>query len=74
MQFNAVEFGRLMASVQHLSEQLESTEAALDKLNDRIGALEAKTHWGQGAVWVFVTALGFALLGAVDTIRGWVSR
>lgn len=53
-----LEVGKLIASVEHLSEQL-------DHLADRLERLEELAHRGRGAMWVLIAA------GSVATFLGW---
>jgi hypothetical protein len=61
-----VQFGKLIAQVQHLSEQLERAQASMNVLSERLGEVEDRYKVGKAAAFGAVLVLGAAVYGIKD--------
>ena len=67
MEDKAVELGKLMRSVEILTDELRTTNENMHQLNTRITEIEARYRAGKAvAVGVFL-GVGFAVKGVWDT-------
>lgn len=64
-----VQFGRLLASVDQLTETLGETQEAMQALNARIVELESRYAFGKAALTGLIIGAGFAAKGVVDTLK-----
>lgn len=67
-----VQFGRLLASVEQLTETLGETQESIDALNARILELESRYAFGKAALTGLIIGAGFAVKGAWETLHGWL--
>ena len=58
-----VQFGRLLASVDNLTETLGETQEAMQALNTRIVELESRYTFGKAALTGLIIGAGFAVKG-----------
>ena len=65
-----VQFGRLLASVDQLTETLGETQEAMQALNSRIFELESRYAFGKAALTGLIIGAGFAVKGAWETLTG----
>jgi hypothetical protein len=61
-----VQFGKLIAQVQHLSEQLEKAQQSMNTLSTRLGEVEDRYKVGKAAAFGAVLVLGAAVYGVKD--------
>lgn len=65
-----VQFGRLLASVDNLTETLGETQEAMQALNARIAELESRYAFGKAALTGLIIGAGFAVKGLWETLTG----
>ncbi len=65
-----VQFGRLLASVDNLTETLGETHEAMQSLNARIVELESRYAFGKAALTGLIIGAGFAVKGLLETLMG----
>ena len=65
-----VQFGRLLASVDNLTETLGETQEAMQALSARIVELESRYAFGKAALTGLIIGAGFAVKGAWETLTG----
>lgn len=65
-----VQFGRLLASVDNLTETLGETHEAMQALNARIIKLESRYAFGKAALTGLIIGAGFAVKGLWETLMG----
>lgn len=65
-----VQFGRLLASVDNLTETLGETQEAMQALNARIVELESRYAFGKAALTGLIIGAGFAVKGLWETLTG----
>ena len=65
-----VQFGRLLASVDNLTETLGETHEAMQALNARIVELESRYTFGKAALTGLIIGAGFAVKGLWETLTG----
>jgi len=65
-----VQFGRLLASVDNLTETLGETQEAMQALNVRIVELESRYAFGKAALTGLIIGAGFAVKGLWETLTG----
>ena len=68
-----VQFGRLLASVDQLTETLGETQEAMQALNARIVELESRYRVGKGVIFGIVLGAGFAAKGVIDTLKALIT-
>lgn len=68
----AVEFGRLMRSVEVLTEQLETTNETMQRLAKRLSDIETRYTTGKGFVYGVCIGIGFAVKGLWDTVTTFI--
>ena len=68
----AREFGKLEATVQHLTRRIEELEQSIDRLEGRIASLTAILDQARGARWLFAGLIGAAsfIAGMAAATRG----
>jgi hypothetical protein len=66
---NPVEFGKLIASVEGLTEKLDYANVKMDALSERIMSLESRYAYGKGALFGLALSAGFAVKGFWDTVK-----
>lgn len=64
-----VQFGQLIATMQHLSEKLEQTSKTNEALTLRVEQLESRWDTGTKGLAVVVLVVGFALFGVKETMQ-----
>lgn len=65
-QIDPVEFGKLVAKLDHLSEQLEEAKKHMTALSTRLGDVEDRYKVGKAAVFGAVMVLAAAVYGIKD--------
>lgn len=78
-EIDPVEFGRMLSSVETLTQQLAITNSALREntqsnaaLEKRIVELEGRWSSGRGVLVGIIVGVGFAAKGVMETIKAWV--
>ena len=69
-EIDPVQFGRLLASVDQLTETLGETQEAMQALNARIVELESRYAFGKAALTGLIIGAGFAVKGLWETLTG----
>ncbi len=64
-----VQFGQLIAEMQHLSKELKETREANNELAKRVSELESRWDTGKKGLAVVVLVVGFALFGVKETMQ-----
>jgi hypothetical protein len=64
-----VQFGQLIATMQHLTEKLEQTSRSNEALAARVAELESRWDTGKKGLAVVVLVVGFALFGVKETMQ-----
>lgn len=67
-----VQFGRLLASVDQLTETLGETQEAMQLLNARIGELESRYAFGKAELTGLIIGAGLAVKGLWETLTGMI--
>ena len=68
-----VQFGRLLASVDQLTETLGETQEAMQALNARIVELESRYRVGKGVIFGIELGAGCAAKGVIDTLKALIT-
>lgn len=64
-----VQFGQLIATMEHLSKELKETREANNALAMRVAELENRWDTGRKGLIVVILVLGFALFGVKETLQ-----
>lgn len=67
---DAIQYGRLLASFEHLTAELKATRARLESLEDRLVEVEGRFRIGKGTLVGLVLGLGGAAMGLRELISG----
>lgn len=67
-EISGVEFGKLIATIEHLTEKLDETTAHVAALNSRMSELEGRWKLGKAGLAGIALGLGFAIWGVKDTL------
>lgn len=73
-QFDAVQYGRLLASVDHLTAALQETSARLVHLDARLAEVEGRFRVGKGVLIGMLFAAGGLGMAAREMISGLFGR
>lgn len=76
-EIDPVEFGKLLASVDSLNRQLATNSALVERLDQRLAALESLRANGKAAMVGLTLGLVFAVYGlkeALGRIADWLTR
>lgn len=69
-EIDAIQYGRLLASFEHLTAELKATRAQLVALEDRLMEVESRFRLGKGTVVGLLVGLGGAAVGWRELIAG----
>jgi hypothetical protein len=64
-----VQFGQLIATMQHLATKLEETSKSNEALTARVAELESRWDTGKKGLAAVVLVVGFALFGVKETFQ-----
>jgi hypothetical protein len=64
-----VQFGQLIATMEHLAKELKETREANRALAARVEELENRWDTGKKGLVVVILVLGFALFGVKETLQ-----
>ncbi len=71
---DAIQYGRLLASFDHLTAELKATRAQLESLEDRLVEVEGRFRMGKGTFVGLVLGLGGAAMGLRELIAGFFGK
>lgn len=67
---DAIQYGRLLASFEHLTAELKATRAQIGSLEERLVEVEGRFRMGKGTLIGLVIGLGGAVFGLRELITG----
>lgn len=69
-EIDGIQYGRLLASFDHLTAELKATRQRLESLEDRLVEVEGRFRLGKGAFIGLLLALGAGVFGMKEVITG----
>lgn len=67
---DAIQYGRLLASFEHLTAELKATRTQIESLEERLVEVEGRFRVGKGTLIGLVIGLGGAALGLRELFVG----
>lgn len=72
--FDHIQYGRLLASFDHLTAELRATRTQLESLETRLDEVEGRFRLGKGAAVGVLLALGAGVFGLRELITGFFGK